>query len=84
MLNWKWTSKRKEEDLEEGIVEILEKLGRLLNLETQHNGKDHSAMECEVAILVSVLKEEMDASDDDEDDYHRMSDLDEEYDYWKY
>ena len=73
-----------KEDLEEGIVENLEKLGRLLNLETQHNGKDHSAMEREVAALISVLKEEMDVSDDDEDYYHRMSDLDEEYDYWKY
>ena len=72
-----------KEDLEEGIVENLEKLGRLLNLETRHNGKDHSAMECEIAALISVLKEEMDASDDEEDDYHRMSDLDEEYDYWK-
>ena len=72
-----------KEDLEEGIVENLEKLGRLLNLETRHNGKDHRAMEHEIATLISVLKEEMDASDDEEDDYHRMSDLDEEYDYWK-
>ena len=82
-----------KEDLEHKMVEQLEKLSRLLNLETAHNGADNSHMKSEIGTLVSALKEEMDGcyddDDDDEDDDEdadyvcTSSDPDEKYEYWQ-
>ena len=78
-----------KEDLEYKMVEQLEKLSRLLNLETAHNGADHSHMKREIGTLVSSLKEEMDGCYDDDDDDEdadcvcTSSDPDEKYEYWQ-
>ena len=75
-----------KEDIEEEMLENLEKFSRLLNLETAHNGKDHSVMRHEIGKLMSVLKAEINEVDNenDDDDYYRppISDINEQYDYW--
>ena len=75
-----------KESVEHFLVENLEKLGRLLNLESRHNGRDNGTLSEEVSKLVTVLSNEIEEyeNDDDEEPYvcPLMSDADELYDYW--
>ena len=75
-----------KESLEHFLVPNLEKFGRLLNLESRHNGKDNSSLLKEVDNLVSVISDEIEEYENDDDDEPYicplMSDANELYDYW--
>ena len=75
-----------KEDLEYFLIDKLEKFGRLLNLESSHNGRDNSSLSNEVGNLALVLSGEIEEYDSDDDDepsfYPPISDVNEVYEYW--
>ena len=75
-----------KESVEHFLVENLEKFARLLNLESRHNGRDNGTLSEEVSKLVTVLSNEIEEYENDDDDEPYicplMSDADELYDYW--
>ena len=52
-----------EMELEDSLLENLEKLARLLRLETAHNGADNSAMLSKVQELISTIEAKQEADD---------------------
>ena len=52
-----------EMELEDSLLENLEKLARLLQLETAHNGTDNSAMWSKVQELISTIEAKQEADD---------------------
>ena len=74
-----------KDDLERCMVDDLERFGRLLNLETNHNGRDNTTMVGEIEQLVPVLRQEIEDCEDGEDEPYinpPMSDPNELYEYW--